>query len=218
MAFRSCYKKMDEVVVRVSCYDFVVMTLTMVLCYNQKTMYRFLLCFFVLLSSSCTQTLQPFKISRGCPEVRFVSQAEMLVRWLSDSCVDGICSLDKMISRATLADFEGTCSYKREDLLEVTLNVVIIAQKGNASMSREEIYTYTLAIIAPDDQILGQRHFSTSFTFQEDTDISAVQEQLVQHIPLSPEAKGKDYKILLGFTLNPEQWKYNQEISEQRRR
>ena len=141
---------------------------------------------------------------RGCPRIRFVSEAAQIVHLLP-----GKNDLDSVTSIVTLDDFQGGCNYQKETLLYVDIDLIFIANQGPSFTNDPVTSSYFVAIITPDDQILTAQQFNTTIALVPDQPQTRSQERIVLTIPVDEQSYGRDYRVVIGFNLTPEQLAWN---------
>jgi hypothetical protein len=68
--------------------------------------------------------------------------------------------------------------------------------------------TYFVAITDRSQNIVAKQAFTSQFNFS-DKATAAIDDELVQRIPLAPTAPGSDHTLILGFQLTPEEIDFN---------
>ena len=86
----------------------------------------------------------------------------------------------------------------------------IIAARGPKAETNRVIIVFFAAIIYPDGKVIAKETFESRVEFPQNRRRVGVREQVVQQIPLTTQAAGQDYQILVGFQLTPDQLEYNQ--------
>ena len=148
---------------------------------------------------------------RGCPRLRFLTEASQIVHLLP-----GKNDLDSVTSIIRLDDFQGGCDYQKETLLYIDVDLIFIANKGPAFTNEPVTSPYFVAIIAPDDQIVTAQQFNTTIVLVPDQPQTRLQERIVLTIPLDEQSHGSDYLVVVGFNLTPEQLAWNNNLGETR--
>lgn len=109
------------------------------------------------------------------------------------------------------AELEGlrlSCEYD-DAVLEVVLEVSMAALRGPANRSRLAVIDYFVAITDADRNILVRETFDLKIPFEGNRTRILVTDEVTPRIPLAPGKTGADYLIYVGFSLTPEQLRYN---------
>jgi len=104
----------------------------------------------------------------------------------------------------------GECIYANDDA-EVSAELIlrIGATKGPAAKSQTQTFPFFVAIADKDNRVLSKKVFQSPVEVPEGQRRGAVQEEIVQTIPILSGRNGGDYTIVLGFQLTSEQLDYN---------
>lgn len=162
-----------------------------------------------LLLSACAGDPQDRPVAdraQGCPETAIVSGAETIT--LFDNA--GSQDLSDMLLRSTLVEFTGECRYE-DEAVTVDLALILAGERGPAiSQDQSVSVDYFVAVLDPDNRILGKEVFTTDFAFNDRRTRLLSREELRQVIPLENARSGQFYSVLMGFQLTDEQRLYNQ--------
>jgi hypothetical protein len=101
-----------------------------------------------------------------------------------------------------LSEIDRTCEYSA-DAVQVTLDVIVIGQRGPAAKGDAFDLTYFVAVTAPGQQILSKRTFSVHIAFEADQIRAGVTDHIVETIPLAGR-KGSEVSLLVGFQETPQ--------------
>lgn len=147
-----------------------------------------------------------------CPKVSVLPSADSITifqagpgRDLVDVQFEGI-----------IAPVSGECLYEDDDselLVELVLRIGAI--KGPSAKSQIQSFPFFVAIADKSKKVLNKKVFNSPIEIPAGRRRAAVQEEIVQRIPLPSGRSGRDYSIVLGFQLTPEQFEYNQKASKQ---
>jgi hypothetical protein len=150
----------------------------------------------------------------GCSALPFSSAkppqacpAAVILRPLANTAVFGPAASgeprpDNVAFYGLLSEVDRTCNYTA-DAVQVTLDVIVIGQRGPAAKSDAVDLTYFVAVTAPGQQILSKKPFSVHVVFEPDQIRSGVTDHIVETIPLAGR-KGSDITLLLGFQQSPQ--------------
>ena len=174
-------------------------------------MKRFALCLCVLALASCSMFHRESDAAAAlpsCPETGLVKGAAYFPVIVGNA--PHLAAAD-LAASAQLKNLSGTCKYKKgEVVLSLTLNFAgIRGAKGPGLGS--QTFPYFVAVISPDDQILQREVFSTKVDFDNTTGAGASSEDHEIRVPLADVSKGPSYRVAAGFTLTPQQAKFNKE-------
>ncbi|MBL4740198.1 MAG: hypothetical protein JKY12_04345 [Sneathiella sp.] len=110
-----------------------------------------------------------------------------------------------------LAPVSGECLYEGDnEALQIELILRIGAVKGPAARSQIQDFPFFVAIADKSKKILNKKIFISPIEIPAGRRRAAVQEEMEQRIPLPAGRSGRDYTIVVGFQLTPEQFEFNQ--------
>ncbi len=101
-----------------------------------------------------------------------------------------------------LSEVDRSCDYSG-DLVQMTLDVIVIGQRGPAGRANAVDVTYFVAVTAPGQQVLSKRTFPVRITFEPDQVRAGITDHIVLTIPLGGH-KGSDLNLLVGFQQTPQ--------------
>ena len=140
-----------------------------------------------------------------CPNVSILAGSERLVLFKPGPGRDII----DILVEADMSNLRAACEY--DDLrVDVETGFEIIAARGPKAETNRVIIVFFAAIINPDGKVIAKETFESRVEFPQNHRRVGVREQVVQQIPLTTQAAGQDYQILVGFQLTPDQLEYNQ--------
>jgi hypothetical protein len=116
--------------------------------------------------------------------------------------------LTDVAARGQLVDFNGQCTYDREDkrqYVEVELNLTVEGELGPAAQGRLVRLPYFVAVVDADGKILAKQVYDAEIPVPEGQRRQRIVEQLVPTIPLGSERDGMGYRVLVGLQLTDEQ-------------
>ncbi len=148
----------------------------------------------------------PNKVVLPCPAVSVLPNADTITvfqdgpgRDLVDVEYEGI-----------IAPVSGECFYENDDTeLVVELILRIGAIKGPAAKGQTHTFPFFVAIADSSRRILTKKILQSPVEVAEGRRRGAVQEEIVQRIPLPTNRDGRDYTIVLGLQLTKEELEYN---------
>lgn len=101
-----------------------------------------------------------------------------------------------------LSEVDRTCDYTN-DAVRMTLDVVVVGQRGPAAKNDTVDLTYFVAVTAPNQTILSKKPFSVRIAFEPDQIRAGVTDHIVERVGLAGH-KGSDISLLLGFQQTPQ--------------
>lgn len=144
-----------------------------------------------------------------CPNIVIVQDASVITQFLPGEGRD----LTDVTMEARIADFKGFCDTDIEDdrtgIVEIDMQLLLVATRGPAAVTREATVKYFIAIADTDENILAREEFETSVTFEGNRNRVGFAEELVQKIPLRAGQRGDAFSVFVGFVLSDEDLKYN---------
>ncbi len=141
-----------------------------------------------------------------CPSVSVLPNADSITIFQEGPGRD----LVDVLYEGVIAPVSGECLYENDDTeLLVELILRIGAIKGPAARSQTQEFPFFVAIADPDKRILNKKVLISPIEVGEGRRRGAVQEEIVQRIPLPTGRTGRNYTIVLGFQLTKEQLEYN---------
>ena len=105
------------------------------------------------------------------------------------------------------------CSYKDDQPIEVTMEVLFEMGKGPMSSGRQKTYKYWIAVTDRNREVIHKETFDLPVTFPEGEDRVYVTEQIGSiTIPRSGIAvSGSNFEVLIGFEVTPQMAAFNRE-------
>jgi hypothetical protein len=109
---------------------------------------------------------------------------------------------DSVAFYGLLSEVDRKCDYTA-DAVRMTLDVIIVGQRGPAAKGDAVDLTYFVAVTGPNQQILSKKPFTVRIAFEPDQIRSGVTDHIEETIPLAGH-KGSDISVLLGFQQTPQ--------------
>lgn len=113
-----------------------------------------------------------------------------------------------VVFEATLPRINIACRYD-DTGVAVDTAVTIVGARGPADTTRRAEVRYFVAVLDPDNAILGKREFQTTLQFPINVDRGATTEELVQRIPVGKNVSAGNFTIIVGFQLTREELEAN---------
>ncbi len=107
-----------------------------------------------------------------------------------------------------VGQLSGSCGGS-DDGVSVDLTVQFLASRGPADPERKAPFTYFVAIVDKNDNVLAREQFNSGIVFSGNQTRAAVVEELEENIPMPNKLLGNTYRIFVGFVLTPEEIAYN---------
>jgi hypothetical protein len=141
-----------------------------------------------------------------CPKVAVLADASHMTVYRDGPGRD----LTDVVFEADLGRITGECVYNRASTnVKVDMKLVVAARRGPADRDRVATYTYFVAIVDKDSNVLARQEFNSQVAFPGDQTRVASLEELEQSIPLEKKQPGSDFDVFVGFKLTPEQVERN---------
>jgi hypothetical protein len=141
-----------------------------------------------------------------CPQAAIVRELETVRDYARNETAP-----DQLVAAAHLKSITGDCAY-RDDGIDVAFTVQVVAQRGPRLGGRRDSFSYFVAVVDPDGEVLNKEMMSTEFKFP-DADADDAREPVLReeslhsfiYLPKKSRQAGPNYQILVGFQLTPEQ-------------
>jgi hypothetical protein len=101
-----------------------------------------------------------------------------------------------------LSEVDRKCEYAG-DAVRMTLDVIIVGQRGPAARGDSVDLTYFVAVTGPDQSIVSKKPFTVRIGFSPDQMRAGVTDHIEEAIPLGGH-KGTDLNVVLGFQQSPD--------------
>jgi hypothetical protein len=141
-----------------------------------------------------------------CPEVGFMEDAGKAVFFASANPTEADISV-----RAALPRMSVSCEMSRHGA-EVKLGIDIAAERlPPAKGLPKQNLSYFIAAVGPEDQVIRRENYYAAMDFAKgDKAVQTVEHEFA--FPVAEPAKAWGYKVLVGFTLTPEQLAFNRGV------
>ncbi len=138
-----------------------------------------------------------------CPDVVLLSDASKQVKFNGQGR-----DLTDVLFEAEIEPALVACEYD-ENVLDVDLQVRVVASRGPANSDRLANINYFVAVARADQTVLAREAFDIAIPFPGNRTRVSGLEEIGQIIPLAPGETGSNYRIYLGFDLTPEELQFN---------
>ena len=153
------------------------------------------------------------KAGPSCPTVGVVPEANTYPAFQA-----GMSQKDpkNLVAAGYIGVFRGDCTFKdgKEAVFDLEINFGgTKGPKGRENSAKEigsAVFPYFIAVLSPDETILQRQAFSTKVDFDNKTDGVSKEEHTIRIPVTSPEA-AHGYRIVIGFSLTPEQVAFNKQ-------
>jgi hypothetical protein len=138
------------------------------------------------------------KSTEACPST-------VILRPLANSAVFGPAPErrpDNVAFYGLLSEADAKCVYSG-DAMRLTLDIVVVAERGPAAKTDSVDFQYFVAVTGPDQTILSKRPFPVRIAFSGSGKRSGVTDHIEEAIPLGGR-QGNDLTIIVGFQQSPE--------------
>ena len=140
-----------------------------------------------------------------CPEVALLANTERLVQFRPGPGRDII----DIVTEAQITNLRSACEY--EDFrVDVNAAFEIIATRGPKAGTASVTIPFFVAVVRPDGRVVAKKVFESKVDFPKGRRRVGLRESVEERVPLSSQTLGRDYQILVGFQLTPDQLEYNQ--------
>ena len=140
----------------------------------------------------------PSKPAEACPTA-------VVLRPLSNTAVFGAAPErrpDNVAFYGLLSEADLKCEYT-SDAVRITLDAVVVGERGPAAKGDTVDLQYFVAITGPDQSILSKKPLAVRIAFEGTQKRAGVTDHFEETIPLGGR-KGSDLNVLLGFQQSPE--------------
>jgi hypothetical protein len=129
----------------------------------------------------------------------------VILRPLSNTAVFGSRSErnpDNVAFYGLLSEVDRNCEYAG-DAMHLSLDVIVVSQRGPAGKTNTVDLTYFVAVTGPDQSIISKKPFTVRIVFDPDQIRAGVTDHIEEVVPLAGH-KGTDLNVLVGFQQNPD--------------
>jgi len=159
-----------------------------------------LLCAMPLILPGCASKEKEKQVKRLCPQTAFVRSLERMNDYGGESPDEKV-----LVAAAKMKSVEGNCKYSDEGVdVDFTLNFV--AEKSPRLGGNQIGFPFFVSIVTPEGKIISKELMTAEFKFGSDKK-AELNEDLHVFIPMSKDADGTNYQVLMGFQLTEEQIK-----------
>lgn len=143
--------------------------------------------------------------SPACPRVAVLADAARIVKFKPGQGRD----LTDVLYEGQFRDVNGTCAYDmRRGHVDLDFSVDIEIARGPAETTRQVSIQYFVAVVDPNQNILGKEKFTSTFRFEGNANRAVITEDVSPRLPLQDVKLGPGYTVLLGFQLSAEELAY----------
>ncbi|MEM7650541.1 MAG: hypothetical protein AAF204_00470 [Pseudomonadota bacterium] len=164
--------------------------------------------------SKSTASSRELVFTGECPQAEAVGELRMLSEFTNPSDPSDA----NLISNISIENVNDTCSYE-ENTVTIDLKMDFrgtIGPMGRSAGSPSFSYPFFVAVTAANGDILAKEIFAANLTYPPGQQTQGYTEKLRQIIPIESKRRGKDFKVLVGFQLTPDQLAYNRQQIAQR--
>ena len=141
----------------------------------------------------------------ACPAVIILKDADRLVKF------EGVGrDLTDVRFEVDVDETQLVCEYDDEEI-ESAVGIRFIAARGPADQARTASFSYFVAVVNRNQEILAREEFDLAIPFEGNRTRVVALEEVFPNIPLRPGRNGEDYAVYIGLQLTPEELQYNRE-------
>jgi len=141
--------------------------------------------------------------TRPCPRAVVLTDAARQVKFSGPGR-----DLTDVLFEASIQSRRLVCEYD-DNVLDVDLQVEVVARRGPANSDRLAGITYFVAVARTDQTVLARETFDITIPFPGNrTQVSGL-EEIGQVITLQGDETGGDYRIYVGLEVSREELEYN---------
>ena len=140
---------------------------------------------------------------RPCPQAVVLTDASRQVKFSGPGR-----DLTDVLFEASIQAGQLVCEYD-ENVLDVDLQVQVVAQRGPANGDRLANISYFVAVARTDQTVLARENFDITIPFPGNRTRVSGLEEIGQVITLQGNETGRDYRIYVGLELTHEELEYN---------
>jgi hypothetical protein len=138
-----------------------------------------------------------------CPNVAKVADVSRVTRFKPSGR-----DLTDVLFEGAVGRLGGSCG-GTDDGISVDMTIEFLASRGPADTARRAPFTYFVAIVDKNDNVLAREQFDSAVEFPGNQTRSAVVEELEEDIPMKDKLQGNQYRVFVGFVLTPEEIAFN---------
>lgn len=101
-----------------------------------------------------------------------------------------------------LSEIDAKCA-TNGDTLQVSLDVILAAERGPATKGDSVDFTYFIAVLGPGDQLMGKKSYGVRIGVPQTSKRAGVTDHIQAEIPLGGQAPGA-LRIAAGFQQTPQ--------------
>ena len=154
--------------------------------------------------AGCATERKKHKARMICPATAVVSGTGALTEFAEGPGRDE----DDVVYRAEISNLTISCK-KRGKGIETAISFEISAWPGPADTAGSARVPFFVAIATKDNRLVTKKVFFSDHRFAADDSSSRFREHVTQFVPGTKKKPAKDYEILIGFQLSPDQLEYN---------
>jgi len=145
------------------------------------------------------------EVTPPCPRVAVLADAARLIKFRPGPGRD----LTDVDFEALIGGVDGTCSYdRRRSHVDVDFVIEMEVSRGPANGSRQAPVEFFVAVIDPNQNILGKETFTSNVRFQDNMTRVRVTENIAPRLPLKDIKVGGSYSVFVGLQLTAEELNY----------
>jgi hypothetical protein len=152
--------------------------------------------------------------AQECPRVAVVEDLNNSTKFQ-----DGNNTPSYIMASAQLSSIKSQCALHENNVI-LDMDIMLRGQLGpRGRVLPTDIanitFPYFVAITTPQGEIIAKELFNVSVPFEPQINTTEVEDKLRQVIPLTGDFAAKQFEVLVGFQLTPDELKYNRDMAAQ---
>ena len=153
----------------------------------------------LLVVSGCSWFSSPPPPAENCPNA-------VILRPLANTAVFGAAAErnpGNVAFYGLLSEVERKCDFAGGDAMHLSLDVIVVGQRGPASKGDSVDLTYFVAVTGPGQSIISKKPFTVRIGFEPNQIRAGVTDHIEETVALAGH-KGTELNILVGFQQSPD--------------
>ena len=150
------------------------------------------------LLAACASTPEPAALPPACPSALILQGAERTAAY-----APGAGNRPSALQHiAVVTNLASACRFG-QDGVDIDLAFDLIVERGPALAEDAVELTYFVATLGPHGEVLAKDLLASEIAFEAEERVAGMAEQLTYRLPAVTAGQGQDYRIYLGFQLDP---------------
>lgn len=140
-----------------------------------------------------------------CPNIVVLNDAARLIEF------DGEETLENVAYSAEITSAQVACRYVEDEPIEAEIELTMAFGKGPKGQDGQKVFTYFVAVVRRDLEVIAKEEFPAPATFSEKRQIVVFEDEVDKIvIPRSGDnISGVNFEIIVGFDLTAKQAIFN---------